>query len=45
MRPRGHEVIATARDTARLEGLEVAARLRLDVTDAKSVDKVAADLG
>jgi len=42
---RGHEVVATARDTASLAGLEVAARLRLDVTDEKSVDTVASELG
>ena len=38
---RGHEVVATARDTARLRDLEVAARLYLDVTDPKSVEAAA----
>lgn len=34
---RGHAVIATARDTRTLDGLDVADRLQLDVTDAVSV--------
>jgi NAD(P)-dependent dehydrogenase (short-subunit alcohol dehydrogenase family) len=42
---RCHEVIATARDTAALEDLQVAARLRLDVTDAGSVDALRRELG
>lgn len=42
---RGHEVVATARDIAGLAGLEVAARLRLDVTDSKSIDEVAGEIG
>lgn len=35
---RGHEVVATARDVSLLEELEVAQRLRLDVTDADSIN-------
>ena len=42
---RGHEVVATARDVTAMEDLEVAARLRLDVTDASSVDAVKGELG
>jgi NAD(P)-dependent dehydrogenase (short-subunit alcohol dehydrogenase family) len=42
---RGHEVIATARDCRSLEGLEVAARLHLDVTDAASVEEIRRELG
>ncbi len=42
---RGHEVVATARDRAALDGLEVAARLCLDVTDAASVDEIRLELG
>ncbi|MGA3352092.1 MAG: SDR family oxidoreductase [Acidimicrobiales bacterium] len=42
---RGHEVIATARDLAALEDLDVAARLRLDVTDAASIEALLAELG
>jgi len=34
---RGHRVVATARDPRSLDGLDVAARLRLDVTDPASV--------
>jgi NAD(P)-dependent dehydrogenase (short-subunit alcohol dehydrogenase family) len=34
---RGHEVVATARDTALLDDLDVAQRLALDVTDLASV--------
>lgn len=34
---RGHRVVATARDTSTLDGLEVDQRLRLDVTDQASV--------
>ena len=34
---RGHHVVATARDPSLLDGLEVAQRLSLDVTDAASV--------
>ncbi len=37
---RGHEVIATARDTAALDGLDVSAGCRLDVTDQASVDEL-----
>ncbi|HUD18602.1 MAG TPA: SDR family NAD(P)-dependent oxidoreductase, partial [Acidimicrobiales bacterium] len=33
----GHQVIATARDTTLLAGLDVADRLRLDVTDEGSI--------
>lgn len=33
----GHQVIATARDTSLLAGLDVADRLRLDVTDQESI--------
>lgn len=42
---RGHEVVATARDISSLHGLEVAARLRLDVTDSASVDRLKDELG
>jgi NAD(P)-dependent dehydrogenase (short-subunit alcohol dehydrogenase family) len=42
---RGHEVIATARDIVSLDGLDVAARVRLDVTDPESVGKVRSALG
>ncbi|MGO9963810.1 MAG: SDR family oxidoreductase [Acidimicrobiales bacterium] len=42
---RGHEVVATARDRACLEELDVAARLRLDVTDPASVAEVLEELG
>jgi len=42
---RGHEVIATARDRSKLDDLEVAARLHLDVTDAASVDEIRRELG
>ena len=33
----GHEVVATARDLSMLDGLDVAQRLELDVTDEKSI--------
>ena len=33
----GHEVVATARDVSMLDGLDVAMRLRLDVTDEASI--------
>lgn len=42
---RGHEVVATARDLARLDGIAVATRLPLDVTDAASVAEVQRELG
>ena len=42
---RGHEVVATARERSSLDELDVAARLRLDVTDAASVDEVSEELG
>nr|WP_244188187.1 SDR family NAD(P)-dependent oxidoreductase [Streptomyces regalis] len=42
---RGHRVIATARDPRSLDGLEVAERLRLDVTDQASVDAAIKDAG
>ncbi|MFZ2056149.1 MAG: SDR family oxidoreductase [Acidimicrobiales bacterium] len=42
---RGHEVVATARDRAALDDLDVAARLHLDVTDAASVDEIRLELG
>jgi NADP-dependent 3-hydroxy acid dehydrogenase YdfG len=42
---RAHEVIATARDTAALEDLDVAARLRLDVTDARSIEALRHEIG
>lgn len=42
---RGYEVIATARDVRSLEGLDVAKRLRLDVTDQATVDRAIADAG
>lgn len=41
----GHEVIATARDVARLEPLRVARRLELDVTDSASIDRALAGAG
>ena len=41
---RGHEVIATARDRATLDDLDVAARLHLDVTEAASVEAVRREL-
>lgn len=34
---RGHEVVATGRDLARLDDIAVVTRLPLDVTDAASV--------
>ena len=42
---RGHRVIATARDPRALSGLDVAQRLRLDVTDQASVDAAVAQAG
>jgi NADP-dependent 3-hydroxy acid dehydrogenase YdfG len=42
---RGHRVIATARDPRTLESLDVAERLRLDVTDQQSVDDAIAAAG
>ena len=42
---RGHEVIATARNTTSLGGLQVAGTFRLDVTDQGSVDEVRRELG
>jgi NAD(P)-dependent dehydrogenase (short-subunit alcohol dehydrogenase family) len=42
---RGHEVIATARNPATLDELDVATRLHLDVTDAACVDEVSRVLG
>jgi NAD(P)-dependent dehydrogenase (short-subunit alcohol dehydrogenase family) len=36
---RGHRVIATARDPRRLEQLPVDTRLKLDVTDGRSVEQ------
>jgi NAD(P)-dependent dehydrogenase (short-subunit alcohol dehydrogenase family) len=42
---RGHRVIATARDPRALADLDVAARLRLDVTDQASVDAAVAEAG
>ncbi|MFE0547779.1 SDR family oxidoreductase [Streptomyces sp. NPDC058891] len=42
---RGHRVIATARDPRTLDGLDVAERLRLDVTDQASVDEAVAAAG
>lgn len=42
---RGHEVIATARNTSDLDGLDVAKRLQLDVTDQASVDAAIAQAG
>ena len=41
---RGHEVVATARDPRLLDDLDVAARLRLDVTDPGSVAEVLDEL-
>jgi len=41
----GHEVIATARDVSMLDGLPVARKLRLDVTDQASVDQALAEAG
>ncbi|GLW07044.1 hypothetical protein Misp01_21740 [Microtetraspora sp. NBRC 13810] len=42
---RGYRVIATARDPRALEGLDVAQRLRLDVTDQATVDEAVAAAG
>ncbi len=42
---RGHEVIATARDVSVLDEVDVAARRRLDVTDAASVEELGRELG
>ncbi len=42
---RGHEVVATARDPRALDDLDVAAKLRLDVTDQGSVDAAIAQAG
>jgi NAD(P)-dependent dehydrogenase (short-subunit alcohol dehydrogenase family) len=42
---RGHQVIATARNLADLDGLDVAQRLRLDVTDQASIDAAFAAAG
>jgi NADP-dependent 3-hydroxy acid dehydrogenase YdfG len=42
---RGHRVVATARDPRALDGLDVARRLRLDVTDQASVDAAVAQAG
>ena len=42
---RGHRVIATARDPRALDGLDVARKLRLDVTDQASVDDAVARAG
>ena len=42
---RGYRVIATARDPRALDGLDVAERLRLDVTDQASVDAAVAAAG
>lgn len=42
---RGHEVIATARALDALEGLDVAMRLALDVTDEDSVRRAAEEAG
>jgi NAD(P)-dependent dehydrogenase (short-subunit alcohol dehydrogenase family) len=42
---RGYSVIATARHVDALEGLDVAEKLPLDVTDDESVAKVAAQVG
>ncbi|CAK7286957.1 SDR family oxidoreductase [Streptomyces misionensis] len=42
---RGHRVVATARDPRTLEGLDVAERLRLDVTDEDSVDTAVEQAG
>jgi len=41
----GHEVIATARDVSLLNGLDVATRLTLDVSDADSVRQALAQAG
>ena len=42
---RGHEVIATARDVATLDDLDVAERLSLDVTDRASITAAVAQAG
>lgn len=42
---RGHEVIATARDVATLDDLDVAERLSLDVTDRESITAAVAQAG
>ncbi len=42
---RGHRVVATARNVEDLDGLDVDQRLRLDVTDQKSVDAALREAG
>lgn len=42
---RGHDVVATARDVTTLDGLDVAKRLSLDVTDQASIDAAVAEAG
>ena len=42
---RGHHVIATARDVTRLDGVDAAQRLPLDVTDDASIDAALAQAG
>jgi len=42
---RGHEVIATARDAATLDDLDVAARVLLDVAEPASVDRARTQIG
>jgi NADP-dependent 3-hydroxy acid dehydrogenase YdfG len=42
---RGHRVTATARKLEDLDGLDVAAKLRLDVTDQASIDAAFAEAG
>lgn len=42
---RGHRVVATARDTRTLDGLDVDQRLRMDVTDQASVDAAIKEAG
>ncbi|TQS41163.1 SDR family oxidoreductase [Cryptosporangium phraense] len=42
---RGHRVVATARNADDLAGLDVAQRLRLDVTDPASVEQAVASAG
>lgn len=42
---RGHEVVATARDVSVLDDVDVATKLRLDVTDAASVEGLRRELG
>ncbi|MFJ6525829.1 SDR family oxidoreductase [Streptomyces longwoodensis] len=45
LQEQGHQVIATARDVSMLDGLAVARKVQLDVTDQASVDQALAEAG